>query len=617
MRPKHLVVPALLILTAVQAAHAIDLLKVDEAKIRKETWEPSLVGMPTNYSGTVFLDGKPLPGVMVTDGIHFVHTGEDGRYTIEIRFDAMTPLLRTRVISVRWPDGTWPEKHPVDGRLRFWRRVADVTNAPSQVDFFLKTRVIEPPLVITLGADEHGNFWDYWGYVMPQEIARASTPVHLGMHLGDLTYADLPGAPKIYAHFEKYAREFPTSFLHLFGNHDVVPGPPDNELVGFGAFHKFLNPKRMSFDAAGVHVVLLDYWFINQQAIDWADADLAMVPKDRAVYIFTHSFGSYMDKLCEKYPNIRLVHGGHSHKTKCYGKSNNADFWAFYAFYRTLYIDGDDYEFMDRKGGENPIYSFYAHGMGGAGSRVSRVKEVKLADAAKVLPDYTAPPVAPPAAAPGAKRPAAAPPSAPAQPTNDTYDVTFRGEATGSQPAARFGVRVIAENGDVFPFYYDSATKTVNMAGRVTYYDPIPVQARMKTVQPEPPVWQARLDEDAWLKLTPEEQAKPEQKAKYADALAKLDGWKKTQMQVYESWLATNPPPKTIQMDVNVCPGRIQVFINNMTVYIQFTRIGPAKRIEYFAEGGEATFKEVAAFETGAGFNARNYDRPPRKTRIR
>ena len=104
------------------------------------------------------------------------------------------------------------------------------------MDFFLKTRVIEPPFVVSFGADPHGNLWDNWSYTMPQEIERAGNMVHLGMLLGDLTYAQLDSAEVVFPHFEKYAREFPVSFLHVFGNHDHVGGPPDNELVGHGAF---------------------------------------------------------------------------------------------------------------------------------------------------------------------------------------------------------------------------------------------------------------------------------------------------------------------------------------------------------------------------------------------
>jgi hypothetical protein len=33
-------------------------------------------------------------------------------------------------------------------------------------------------------------------------------------------------------------------------------------------------------------------------------------------------------------------------------------------------------------------------------------------------------------------------------------------------------------------------------------------------------------------------------------------------------------------------------------------------RIEYFAEGGEATFEFVKVMENGAGFHWKNFDRP-------
>ena len=61
---------------------------------------------------------------------------------------------------------------------------------------------------------------------------------------------------------------------------------------------------------------------------------------------------------------------------------------------------------------------------------------------------------------------------------------------------------------------------------------------------------------------------------------------------------------------VNVCPGRIQTFVNNRVSCIQFWKIGRAVRIEYFAEGGEATFKSVKVMENGAGFIWRKFNRP-------
>jgi len=372
----------------------------------------------------------------------------------------MTPYLPSRTISVRWPDGTWPVKHKLTGRLLHWRRVKDVQKAPDKVDFFLTKRVIKPPFVVALGADDHGNLWDNWGYVMPQEIKRGGNRVHLGMLLGDLTYADLKGVVNTFPHFEKYARDFPVPFLHVMGNHDI-PGPffGAHELGGNGSFHKWLGPVRMSFGVAGVHVILFNFWLVNRQAVDWLEAELSSVPPGKPVYIFTHMWGPYLGPVCHKCRNIRLVMSGHSHKTLYCGKQGNAEYWTFYAYYRLLYIDGYDYEFIDRRGGQNGLYNYYAHRVGTGGSRVASVANVKLDNASAGLPGY-----------PGKGKDGKATPPDEAAPfgVSEQYDVTFAARPAGKKPATRFGVRITNERGYVFKFYYDVPSKTLHMAGRET-----------------------------------------------------------------------------------------------------------------------------------------------------
>jgi len=136
-------------------ALGIPLLKVDEAKIEQEVmdekkfpqfkkWIDIAKKTPTKYSGTVYLDGKPLAGARVTDGLTFVATDKNGRYEIEVKFDAMTPYLPARTISVSWPEGTWPVKDKTTGRLLWWKRLMDVRKTPGKADFFLKKREIEP-----------------------------------------------------------------------------------------------------------------------------------------------------------------------------------------------------------------------------------------------------------------------------------------------------------------------------------------------------------------------------------------------------------------------------------------------------------------------------------------
>ncbi len=586
---------------------AIDLLKQDEAKIKREVWDPVVKTMPTKYAGTVFLDGKPLAGARVTDGIHFVKTDENGRYAIEVKFDAMTPFLPARVISVHWPEGAWPVKDKQTGRLLWWRRVKDVQKTPEEVNFFLKTRIIKPPLIVALGADPHGNLWDNWSYVMPQEVARAGEHVHLGMLLGDLTYAELKGADDVFRHFEKYAREFPTPFIHIQGNHDIpTPFFGAHELGGHGAFHKYLGPVRGSFDVAGIHVVLFNYWLVNQQAVDWLEQELASVPPTKPVYVFTHSWGPYLGRVCQKHPNLRLVMAGHSHKTRFCGRAGNADFWTFYAYYRLLYIDGDDYEFIDRSAGENALYNYYTHQVGTGGSRQSAASDVKLNDASADLPGY------PGSSTDGKPLP---PDKNALFGTSEQYDVTFTAMPTGKKPAARYGIRITNERGYVFTFYHDVPSKRLQLAGRETYFDPIPVPMRAPTKHPPPDVWQAQQFIKTYEKAGAGAKHSPEQIKRYQDAKAKADGFIRLKKKLYEDWKARFGPPTGIQFDINVCPGRIQTFITNpigktRMVHIQFYKIGKAARIECFAEGGEATFRNMQAFEKGAGYNWKEFNKP-------
>jgi len=453
--------------------------------------------------------------------------------------------------------------------------------------------------VISLGADPHGNLWDNWGYVMPQEVKRAGNHVHLGMLLGDLTYADLKGVVNTFPHFEKYAREFHGPFLHVMGNHDI-PGPffGAHELAGNGSFHKWLGPVRMSFDVAGVHVLLFNYWLVNQQAVDWLYEELSSVPTDKPVYIFTHMWGPYLGPVCDKYPNIRLVTAGHTHKTRYCGKQGNAEYWTFYAFYRLLYIDGSDHEFIDRRVGEHALYNYYAHRMGTKGSRVSELTEMTLTNAASDLKGYSLKDPTPDKNAPfGA---------------SEQYDVTFAATPTGDTPATRFGLRITNERGYVFKFYYDVASKRLNLAGRETYFDPDPVVARMPTKHPPKVVWDSYRTVDKYIKADANFRNQSEEKAKYQAALAAEKKWLTVDRQkIFEAWRKKQKPVWPIRFDINVCPDRIQAFVNNNIAHIQFYKIGKAVRIEIFAEGGQATFSEVKAFETGAGANWKEFTRQP------
>jgi hypothetical protein len=572
----------------------------DEAKIEREVrdekrfpqykkWIDIAKKTPTVYSGTVRLDGKPLAGVRVTDGLTFVKTGRDGRYRIEVKFDAMTPYLPARTICISWPDGTFPIKDKKTGRLLWWRRLMDVRKTPDKVDFFLTKRLVKPPLVIAYGTDPHDALERRNNWVMPQEIAQGGNRVHVGMLLGDLMYAKLDTSDRIFAHVEKYARDFPVSFINVMGNHDTPQplfGP--HELAGHGGITKYLGPIRWSFDIAGVHVVSLNYWMMNEQALAWLEADLDTVPPGTPIYMFTHMWGPYLGSFCKDYPNLRFVMSGHSHRTLFAGRDNNTEFWTITSYYRLLYIDGWSWNFVDRRVAENPLYTFSAHKMGGG--RTSAVSDVKLVSRRVALPGY-------------------ATKGAPFG-TSQQYDVAFSATPTGKKPATRFGLRISNERGYVFRFTYDVPSKTLNLAGRETYFSPDRVEAAMRRGNLPKPIREAMWTTIEHELVTTDQEKSPEAKKKYQAAKATFDAYQKADKQRAQAWLKKQALNKTVSFEINVCPGRIQAFVNKRVTCIEFYKIGRAVRIEYFAEGGEATFGSVKVMENGAGYIWKKFNRP-------
>jgi len=512
----------------------------------------------------------------------------------------MTPFLPARTISISWPEGTYPVKDKKTGRYLWWKRLMDVRKTPDKVDFFLAGRVVKPPLVIAYGTDPHDALERRNNWAMPQEIAQGGNRVDIGMLLGDLMYAKLETSDTVFSHIEKYARDFPVSFINVMGNHDTPQplfGP--HELGGHGGITKYLGPIRWSFDIAGVHIVSLNYWMMNEQALVWLDADLAGVPPDKPIYMFTHMWGPYLGAFCDEYPNLRFVMSGHSHRTLFAGRHNNAEFWTITSYYRLLYIDGWDWDFIDRRVATNGLYNFHAHKMGGG--RMSSVSDVKLVNRSADLPGY---------AAKGKNgKPLPADKDAPFA-ASMQYDVAFSATPTGNKPATRFGLRITNERGYVFRFTYDVPSKTLDLVGRETYFSPDRVEALMPRGNLSKPVQKAMWTTIEHELVKTDREKSPEAIAEYKSAKATFDAYKKADKQRADAWLKKEALNKTVSFEINVCPGRIQTFVNNRVSCIQFYKIGRAVRIEYFAEGGEATFGSVRVMENGAGFVWKKFTRP-------
>ena len=109
-------------------------------------------GPARSVSGRVFLDtngngrwdsGEPaLAGVGVTDGVGFVRTNGQGRYTIKPRLHELLHPATECILTVSFPSGSWPVGP-------WFRRVG--AKATGEVDFPLRKDVQKLPFVFVHG----------------------------------------------------------------------------------------------------------------------------------------------------------------------------------------------------------------------------------------------------------------------------------------------------------------------------------------------------------------------------------------------------------------------------------------------------------------------------------
>lgn len=487
--------------------------------------------MPATVSGLVTLDGKPLANVRVTDGIDFVTTGADGRYSITLKPDGKTPYTPSRTVGVCWPNGTWPVRTGPGGRWQWWARLADVKD-PAKVDFRLESRVQKFPICAAWGTDPHDGFEREFNKTYLNEMLDGAGHIDFGVTSGDLHYMQWFMADKAFAFIEKFLAPLPFMMIHVIGNHDVTAYGPDgdralHEMMGQGPFAKYLGPTRWSFDTGGKHFVAFNWPMIDDAGIAWLEKDLDSVPKGTPSYLLIHMWDKFLGPVMQKYPTVKLVLAGHSHRNIYAGKEGEADFWTKMSLYTYLYVNEDGtYEFVDRciyHGARNGWDGHWSHdGRGCALYNVEVPKEqrgpgTELKDVVLESKSQT---IAP---ADGA-----------------TYDIRFGARPVAGKPARRWGLRLTGQDGKVQEFAYDDKAHTVTLMGLTTPFNPL---------------------------VTPG----------HGGQAKDLDGKE-------QDW---------VEMRLLVMPDRIRVLVNSRLHYQKWVTPGVAKKIEFFAEDGAAEFGRV------------------------
>lgn len=508
--------------------------------------------MPKTVSGMVLLAGKGIEGARVTDGVEFVTTDADGRYTITVKPDPLIPYLPSRTISVSWPSGTWPARDDKTGRYRYWARLMDIKDAKN-VNFHLVAREVKLPMCVGFGTDPHDAMNRPHNMIYNTDIANAPGHVAFAVMGGDIGYVGFATSDGIFKSVEEYTRTFPVTLFHCIGNHDIagvhtkwfsVP----HETGGYGGFTKRLNPTRWSFDCAGVRFIGMDYGLIDSNgavqcgisdtAIEWLERDLSSKPTDAPAYFFNHqpwSPNGRFYEVCAKH-GVRLCLGGDSHRNillnRQMPKPGETQFWTKMSLYTLVYIDKPGFEFVDVcicDGARNGWDGWWNHNNRGCalyneppetvntqrGEHVGRA-DVTLDSKSEEISIVR----------------------------GETCDLRFGAKGVGDRTAKRWGLRITGADDNVHEFSYDHREHSLCLMGLKTPFHPaVPAGhgGRPETLDPK---------EQEWL-----------------------------------------------EMRIFVLPDMIRVLVNSRLHYLKPVKAGQQKKIEFFAEDGAAVFGRVDVWQ--------------------
>ena len=268
-------------------------------------------------SGTVSdTGGRPLSGVVVTDGFTHAETDRAGRFRI------VSPHPeRVRFVSARIPSGYRPVLK--DGRSEFFAPVGEYTGRKRKANIVLeKDPAPSDSYTVLMIADPQANPYsekyrgentafattDVWTDLfkdMQRRIAMTSGPCY-GICLGDIAAAGrsatVPYA-NVYQNYLQGMRDLNIPFFQVVGNHDhhFAKGAKDDD-AAVRPFEDAFGPRNYSFDLGQVHYVVLDdciyikdlrrypmLYGVEDDFLEWLKSDLARVPKDMPVVVCSHA----------------------------------------------------------------------------------------------------------------------------------------------------------------------------------------------------------------------------------------------------------------------------------------------------------------------------------------
>ncbi|MFT3739238.1 MAG: calcineurin-like phosphoesterase C-terminal domain-containing protein [Breznakibacter sp.] len=244
-------------------------------------------------SGTVADEtGRPIGGVVVSDGFSVVRTDTRGRY-------AMPKNPRASFVFISLPGGYEVPTHngtplfyaPLDAPAK--KQIADfvLTRTANPTDRFVWVAMADPQ---TGNDEEMDKFSTLIVPDLKQTVtAFGSVPVY-GIALGDIVWDNMA----LFDPFKQHMAGLGIPVFHVIGNHDHDERVVDNDALADSTYKSKMGPTYYSFNRGQVHVVVLDNIVYNTRQnyentltkaqLDWLKEDLAYVDKGKLVFVCLH-----------------------------------------------------------------------------------------------------------------------------------------------------------------------------------------------------------------------------------------------------------------------------------------------------------------------------------------
>ena len=324
--------------------------------------------------GVVEADGKPLQGVVVSDGYEVTTTDKKGCYYLD-------SAKKNGNVFITIPSGY--EVNAENAMPQYWAALTAPATETERHDFALKAVENDKHAIMAITdihlSNQMEDLKQFNGKFMPrlnEEIAKYRSqgiPVYT-ICMGDSSF-DMFWYDFLYEieDFRATLRdsEYPTPVFHAMGNHDndgATPADADTDFNATEKYRKAFGPTYYSFNIGGIHYVMLDNVvyhnekspsmkkfkgiygarnydrYVSDEQMEWLKKDLAFVAdKNTPIVIGMHCpvyrYKNLMDgkvetrfsvpekatELSEILKDFKQVHfvTGHNHKNNTsYGKDD-------------------------------------------------------------------------------------------------------------------------------------------------------------------------------------------------------------------------------------------------------------------------------------------------------